>query len=88
LTFLTPKSIYFLHLYKIPDRWIYHTAILILGSKFGFGLSGPIFTFMTSKNIYFFDLYKISDRLMGRMAYFFLELRKKMVMIVGAPRLP
>jgi hypothetical protein len=27
------NSIYFLHIYKIPDRWIYDTIILILGPQ-------------------------------------------------------
>jgi hypothetical protein len=36
--FLTPKSIFFLAPFKILDRWIYHTTILILGHKFRFGL--------------------------------------------------
>jgi hypothetical protein len=30
---LTPKSIYFLYLFEIPDRWINHTIILILEPK-------------------------------------------------------
>jgi hypothetical protein len=34
--FLTPKSIFFLTPCKIPDRWMYHTTILIVGSKFRF----------------------------------------------------
>jgi hypothetical protein len=34
--FLTPKSIFFLAPCKIPDRWIYHTTMLILGPKFRF----------------------------------------------------
>jgi hypothetical protein len=34
--FLTPKSIFFLAPFKIPERWIYHTIILILGPKFRF----------------------------------------------------
>jgi hypothetical protein len=35
-TFLTPKSIFFLTLYKIPNRWICLTIILILNPKFRF----------------------------------------------------
>jgi hypothetical protein len=31
-TVLTPKSIYFRHLYEISDRWIYHTTILTFPS--------------------------------------------------------
>jgi hypothetical protein len=45
--FLTPKSIFFLTSCKIPDGWIYHTAILILGPKFRF-----IFAFLIPKSIY------------------------------------
>jgi hypothetical protein len=30
------KNIFFLQLYKIPDRWIYHMTILILSPKFCF----------------------------------------------------
>jgi hypothetical protein len=36
--FSTLYSIFFLTPFKIPDRWIYHTTILILGPKFRFGL--------------------------------------------------
>jgi hypothetical protein len=35
-----PKSIFFLTPCKIPDRWIYHTTILILGPKFRFWALG------------------------------------------------
>jgi hypothetical protein len=51
--FLTPKNILFLAPCKIPDRWIYHTTILILGPKFRFWAFGAHFRlFDLQKYIY------------------------------------
>jgi hypothetical protein len=52
--FLTSKSIFFLTTCKIPDWWIRHTTILILGYE---GL-----TFLTPKVYVFLTLCKTPDR--------------------------
>jgi hypothetical protein len=49
--------------FKIPDRWIYHTAILILGSKFHFWALEAYFCFFDpykcifSSSIYNFNFF-------------------------------
>jgi hypothetical protein len=43
IPFLTPKSIFFLASCKIPNRWIYHTTILILGPKFRLWATNSVF---------------------------------------------
>jgi hypothetical protein len=52
--FLTPKSIVFLAPYKIPERWIYHTTILILRPKLSFWALGAYFR---PPKVYFFLLH-------------------------------
>jgi hypothetical protein len=60
--FLTPKRIFFPTLCKIPDRWIYHMTILILGPNSVFGLWRLIFTFLTPKSILFLGTCKVPDQ--------------------------
>jgi hypothetical protein len=55
--FFTPKSIFF----RIPCKILGHTIILILGSKFWFGLCRLIFTYLTPKIIFFLTPCKILD---------------------------
>jgi hypothetical protein len=47
---------------KIPERWIYHTTILILGPKFRFWAWRLIFAFLTPKNMLFLAPCKIPER--------------------------
>jgi hypothetical protein len=53
IAFLTPKIMFFLAPLKIPDRWIYHTTILILGPKFRFWALEAYYSLFDPQNYIF-----------------------------------